>query len=286
MFGYVVANKEIMSPDQLERYKACYCGLCRALRLERGSLSRVTLTYDMTFLVLFLSSMYEPEEESGIERCVMHPVKTHKWWTSPVTRYAADMNLALAYLNMLDDWKDERRVLRLLGSGMLSEEYFYVRQRYPEKCAFIEERLRELDGIEKSGETDPDLGAHCFGRIMGELFSYQTDSVWGGDIRDFGQALGEFVYVMDAVCDLDGDIKKGRYNPMRSLRDSGSTEDDLRYILTMLIGECAMRFERLPIVRDADIIRNVLYSGVWLRYNALMEKKRGETPKKGDATSE
>lgn len=286
MFGYVVANKEIMTPDQLGRYKACYCGLCRSLRLCCSSLSRMTLNYDMTFLILFLSSMYEPEEQSGQERCVMHPLHLHDFCSSDVSDYAADMNLALAYLNMLDDWKDDRNALRLLGSGVFSREYSRVRQKHADKCAFIEERLRELDEIEKAGETDPDVGAHCFGRIMGEVFSYQPDSVWGGDIRLFGQALGEFVYIMDAVCDLDRDMARGRYNPLLSLREAGRTDDDLRYVLTMLIGECAERFERLPIVRDADIIRNVLYSGVWLRYNAMMEKKNGRTEKKGDAPIE
>ena len=49
--------------------------------------------------------------------------------------------------------------------------------------------------------------------------------------------------------------------------------------LTMLIGECAAVFELLPIVQDADIMRNILYSGVWLRYDAEMSRRHG---KKGD----
>ncbi|MEG1790377.1 MAG: DUF5685 family protein [Oscillospiraceae bacterium] len=276
MFGYVVANKDIMTEDQLKRYRACYCGLCRALKSRCGSVSRLTLTYDMTFLILLLSSMYEPDEREGVERCVAHPIKTHEWWENDITVYAADMNLALAYLNMLDDWKDDRKILRLMESGFFSEEYSYVRQRYPEKCAFIENCLRELTDIEKQNDPDPDAGAKCFGRIMGELFTYKPDSLWGDKLRDFGCALGQLVYAMDAVVDLDKDAKKGSYNPLSALVSRGKTEDDLRYILTMLAGECAGRFERLPLVRDTDIMRNILYSGVWLRYNAAMREKHGE----------
>ena len=44
-------------------------------------------------------------------------------------------------------------------------------------------------------------------------------------------------------------------------------------MLTMLIGEAAALFEHLPLVKDVDIMRNVLYSGVWLRYNMEMEKR-------------
>lgn len=276
MFGYVIANKEIMTEEQIARYRACYCGLCRALKSRCGSLSRVTLTYDMAFLILVLSSMYEYEEEHGAERCLVHPVKPHDWWQSEVTAYAADMNLALAYLNFMDDWKDDKKVLKLAGAGLMSEEYYYIKQRYPEKCASIEHKLAELAEIEKRNEPDPDAPSHCFGGIMAEVFDYKLDSLWGDHLRSFGQALGELIYCMDAVCDLDEDIKKGRYNPLRPLREAGRTEDDLRYILTMLAGECAAKFERLPLVRDADIIRNVLYSGVWLRYNSKKQPHQGK----------
>ena len=281
MFGYVVANKDIMTEEQLRRYRGCYCGLCRQLKERCGSLSRLTLTYDMTFLVMLLSSMYEPEEATGEERCAAHPAKPHEYWENQITGYAADMNLALAYLNMLDDWKDDRKVLRLLESGMFSGKYRAVREKYPEKCAFIEENLALLAEIEGRGERDPDAGARCFGAIMGELFSYQSDSLWGGAVREFGQVLGEFVYIMDAVVDLPKDREKGNYNPLTALVEQGRTADDLRYILTMLIGECAARFERLPLVRDADIMRNILYSGVWLRYNAATGRT-GEQETKGE----
>ncbi|NCB52353.1 MAG: hypothetical protein EOM54_10805 [Clostridia bacterium] len=276
MFGYVIANKEIMTEDQVERYKACYCGLCRVLKSRRGSLSRMTLTYDMTFLILLLSSMYEPEEREGRERCIMHPAKSHGYWQNEITDYAADMNLALAYLNFLDDWKDDRKLLKLAEAGLFSEEYFYVSQRYPEKCAFIEERLAELSAIEKENSPDPDVGAKCFGRIMGEVFCYREDAFWGDKLREFGESLGQFVYIMDAVVDFDEDTAAGNYNPMSVLVSAGRTEDDLRYILTMLIGECAGNFERLPLVRDVDIMRNILYSGVWLRYNAKKAKKQAK----------
>ncbi len=273
MFGYIVANKDIMTEEQLARYKGCYCGLCKSLKENRGTLSRMTLTYDMTFLILLLSSMYEPEETQGEERCVMHPMKTHGYWRNAVTQYAADMNLALAYLNFLDDWKDDRKLLKRAEAGMFRGEYFRVRENYPEKCTVIEDCLAELSEIEKRADPDPDAGSSCFGRLMGEVFAWREDAVWGARVRSFGEALGRFIYIMDAVTDLEEDAKKGQYNPMAALA-AQRTEEQLRDILTMLIGECAARFEELPIVRDADIMRNILYSGVWLRYNAVQQKKR------------
>ena len=195
MFGYVIANKDIMTEAQEARYRACYCGLCHALRRRHGSLSRLTLTYDMTFLVLLLASMYEPEEQEGTSRCVMHPIRSHDWVSSWVTDYAADMNLALAYLNCMDDWKDERRLMRRAEAGVLSEEYFYVTQKYPEKCKFITDCLEELSAIEARRDPDPDAGARCFGRLMGEIFAEGPDAHWSERLRLFGQELGEFIYI-------------------------------------------------------------------------------------------
>lgn len=283
MFGYVIANPDSLAPEQLARYKACYCGLCRTLKERHGTLSRLTLTYDMTFLVLLLESMYEPEVSEGTERCVAHPVHEHAWNASEITDYAADMNILLAYQNLMDDWNDERRVLSRAEAAAFASRYRAVAAEYPEKSALIERCLAELSELERSGETDPDAGAKCFGRLMGELFVYYPqDTVWSPRLRRFGEELGEFIYIMDAVLDLEGDAAHGRYNPLAEYA-KGKTEEDLHDTLTMLIGECAEVFELLPLVQDADIMRNILYSGVWLRYDAEMARRHG---KKGDKAGE
>ena len=68
MFGYVTANKPEMKMREFARYKGFYCGLCRQLHKNHGRLGQLTLTYDMTFLVLLLSSLYEPETKEWKKR--------------------------------------------------------------------------------------------------------------------------------------------------------------------------------------------------------------------------
>ena len=65
MFGYLTARTDLLDDERAARYKACYCGLCRSLRRRSGLSAGLTLNYDMSFLVLLLSSLYEPEERSG-----------------------------------------------------------------------------------------------------------------------------------------------------------------------------------------------------------------------------
>ena len=193
------------------------------------------------------------------------------------------MNILLAYQNCLDDWRDERRLISRAEAAVLAGCYREAAQRWPEKSRAIEQSLAELAGLERAGETDPDAGAKCFGRLMGELFVYYPeDTVWGPRLRRFGEELGEFIYIMDAVLDLAGDREHGRYNPL-AVYAEGKTDEELHSMLTMLIGECAAVFELLPIVQDADIMRNIIYSGVWTRYNAEMARRHG---KKGDKAGE
>ena len=63
MFGYIECNRSKLSREELERYQSVYCGLCRTLKERYGELERMSLSYDMTFAVLFLSSLYEPAEK-------------------------------------------------------------------------------------------------------------------------------------------------------------------------------------------------------------------------------
>ena len=116
MFGYVTVDPKVLTPQQRARFQGCYCGLCRCLRREYGLKGQLTLSFDMTFLLLTLSSLYEPAETGGEERCAPHPRKKHAWVENEFTAYAADMNIALAYHKLMDDWADERNLLRRAGA--------------------------------------------------------------------------------------------------------------------------------------------------------------------------
>jgi Family of unknown function (DUF5685) len=61
MFGYVTIDKPELKIKEYNRYHAYYCGLCHTLKERHGWIGQMTLTYDMTFLVLLLTSLYESD---------------------------------------------------------------------------------------------------------------------------------------------------------------------------------------------------------------------------------
>ena len=81
----------------------------------------MTLTYDMTFLAVLLSGLYEKPEREEKHFCVLHPSAKRPCIRNPYTRYAADMNVLLVYHNLMDDWQDDRKLLSYRGSQAAAE---------------------------------------------------------------------------------------------------------------------------------------------------------------------
>lgn len=275
MFGYLVADTAHLEQWQLDRYKSVYCGLCRTLCSRHGLAAGLTLNYDLTFLILLLSSLYEPTEESGAEKCIRHPAEPHTWVKSEITDYAADLNVALAYLKCLDNWTDDGSFAALAEGRLLKKAGEKCRTQYPRQYAAMKDAMERIWTLEKSGIEDADAAASAFGDFMAEALVYREDR-WSDTLRSMGKALGQFVYVMDAVVDLDGDVRRGRYNPFR--RDYGlDNEQQFRDILKVLLSECVFYFDKLPLVQDASILKNILCFGLWQQFEAKYRKKKGNS---------
>lgn len=272
MFGYVTVNKPELKMKEYYRYRGYYCGLCKVLKERHGRVGQFTLTYDMTFLVILLTSLYEVKTESMEERCLAHPAKKHPVLTNVITEYAADMNIALTYHNLLDDWKDEKSVKGLAGSQLFRHKYKRIEEKYPRQCKVIEETLQKLQEYETNDSQQVDEVAGCFGELMAELFVYRKDE-WEETLRKIGFYLGKFIYLMDAYEDVEKDIKNNSYNPLIEKSKSEDFDDTSQQMLVMMLAECTKQMELLPLVVDAELLRNIIYAGVWTRYDKLRQEK-------------
>lgn len=276
MFGHVVAVRDDLSEAELSRYSSVYCGLCRTLGQDFGQLARLGLTFDMTFLALLLSSLYEPAESPHTARCIAHPMKQHTSTHSDAVRYAAAMTIALTYYKALDDWNDERKVSRRLYAGHLKSRYREVQTAWPRQCAAIEDGMERIDAAEQSASS-PEPALQAFGSLLGELFVWREDP-WSRPLRQFGMYLGQFIYLLDAAVDYDSDLRSGNWNPLLLLRKQ---PEEMLETLEILIGQATAVFELLPLEQDLQLMRNILYAGVWQRYNGAMQKRKKEEEQHG-----
>ncbi len=271
VFGFVMANLAELSKTDRARYSQVYCGVCREIRKQASSAARLGLSYDMAFLALLLMSLYEPDEEFGSKACSFHPLRPRKWVDNVYIRYAADMNVALAFYNALDDKEDDKSLVAGYMTGVLGKTLPEIIEKYPRQCKAIEDCIAQLHTLEQENCTNPDLPAACFGQLMSELLVFSED-MWAESLRGMGQALGRYIYLADAAVDYRRDKRKGKYNPFLAM---GTGEDWHRWeeYLVLAMGRCTQHYERLPLVQDKSLLDNILYSGIWIEYR---RRQRGK----------
>ena len=278
MFGYVVMNKPEIKFKDFDMYRSFYCGLCRELKERYGLSGQITLTYDMTFVILLLSGLYEPPTKKGSTRCIVHPVRRQPVRKNAITEYAADMNIFLTYYKCKDDWNDERSIPGFAFGKLLEGKEKKSEKLWGKKVQTIVSCLDELSALEKENATDIDRVSGCFGRIMAEIFAYRED-VWEPTLRRMGFYFGKFIYLLDAYDDVEEDVEKGNYNPFSKDYIIKGFDDRVKNMLMMMMAETCREFEKLPIIKYTDILRNILYSGVWCRFENVSGKRKKEQEK-------
>ncbi len=276
MYGYVCICKPELRFREYDVYHSCYCGLCQALKEHYGTFARWMVSYDMTFLILLLNGLYEPEELVTSHRCAAHPFRKQQQIRCDITDYAADISVLLFRDKCMDDWNDEHKLSRRTLAGLLHKGYQKVQKLYPEKVHVVQEQLKKLEQMEQENESNPDLPAGCFGTLLSELFLWKKDE-WEETLRNLGFYLGKFIYLLDAYDDLERDKKKHCYNPLSHLEaEDPQFDDTCHQLLQMMMANCAESFERLPILHNVEILRNILYAGVWTKFNQAKKKRQEE----------
>ena len=272
MFGYVKVNKMDLTYREYEHYRGYYCGLCKCLKDNHGEISRLSLNYDITFLVLVLTSVYKPKSKVIEEGCITNPFKKKKKIINEITEYAASMNVLLAYYKLEDNLKDDKGLKDIISYNLYKNKLKRAYEKYPKKAEIIKEQLDILYNLEMQKNTNIDLVSNTFGNLMSEIFAYKEDE-YESELRRIGFNIGKYIYLLDAYEDLDKDYKKGRYNPFIDYIDK---KEELKQrvdkLISLCLGMLSNSIDRLNLKMNTGIIENIVYSGVYLRYQNILNK--------------
>ena len=260
MFGYVTINKMELKFKEYYSYKGYYCGLCKRLKTKFGNKSRLTLNYDITFLILLLSSLYEPNNKIYNERCIVHPGKKQLVIQNEITDYAASLNVILSYYNLMDNWKDDRDYKSLAAALVLESKFKKSNSELNEISETIKARLKNISKLEKDDTGDIDAVSNEFGHLMEEMFLYKKDN-WEQSLRRIGFYLGKYIYFIDAYEDMKKDEENKSYNPFNKLNIENK-EEYAKNLLMLNLSLLSNEIEKLPLVQDKGIIDNIIYSGM------------------------
>ena len=272
MFGYVRINKMDLTFREFDYYKGYYCGLCKYLKENHGEVSRLSLNYDITFLIVIVTALYKLDSDITYERCIANPLKKKMRIVNEITEYAASMNILLSYYKLEDNLYDDNGIKDKLAYELYKGKLKKAYEKYPQKAEYIKQQLGNLRELEKQESKSIDKVSNTFGNLMGEIFVYKKDE-YEQNLRNIGFNLGKYIYILDAYEDLEEDNKKGRYNPFIDYIDKKEElKNKVDRLISMSLGMATKNIEQLNLEFNKSIIDNIIYSGVYLRYKSILEK--------------
>ena len=299
MLGYLRVHKAELKMREFTRYQSVYCALCKALGRRFGAFQRLGVTYDATFLALFLLSFEEAEEGLLHEACPANPLKKRPIAAPhPLINFAADITAFLIYEHGVDDWRDgqwlralpqraiflspkrefqksEPELTEVLGEYLeMFREYEmneWVKPIPPGRDALLREaRIRAIDAARYNGlMLEEILLAGAEKSSNSELKSERYEAV----LRIIGRAMGEWVYLMDALEDQEEDVREARFNPFRGLNRE-SCKEMANELLIEREEEMQRHAALLPYVKDAAIIQNLFTWGLTMERERCLKGER------------
>ncbi len=217
MQGYVRIHKCDLKIREYDIYSAYYCGVCKSIARRHGNIPRAILSYDSAFLALLLDSLNKESEVINSERCIVHPViKRPVVLNNSAIDYAADMMIVLAHFKIEDNINDEKKIRYKVASRILKKYYNRILKNHYKLVTRIKKQIDDLNAAEKRDLNTLDMMSEHFATIMQDVMSSypEATSVEKRILGEAGRHLGKWIYLIDAVDDLEDDIKECKYNPL------------------------------------------------------------------------
>lgn len=275
MFGYVKPCKPQMKVCEYETYKAVYCGLCKQLGHQYGPFSRLTLSYDFTFLALLDISLSGGKADFSAKRCMLNPLKKSPC-CEPCEQldFASGVAMMMFYFKALDNYKDGSlgtRTLALICMPFARHAYKKAAERYPDVAQILYETISRQSAIEEelcdSVDRACEPTALALSGICGLL---SRDHSQQRVLERFGYLLGRYVYLSDALDDLEEDLQNHSYNAFL-LREKivspdpvqlAAVRENAKGSLYLTIGELIKTYELLDLHDYKPILDNIIQLGL------------------------
>lgn len=281
MFGYVTVTKEQLGEADYADFCAYYCGLCKAMGRNCSQASRLSLSYDMTFLAILLSAVYGDSCDRKKLRCGIHPrIKREYVKKDSALDYSANMGVMLSYLKMRDDLHDDHSIKAFFAMLVLYRGVRKARKRYPDEYKYINECLDKLSILENENCGDIDVVSDCFAKITERLFVPEmiSDSDTKKILAWLGYNLGRWIYIIDAVNDMEKDLKSKSYNPFLAEYAGDFSEYKISTVrkqsvtLTIALKNIAGAFDLLKVHRNHELLYKIVYGILYLKQNSILKR--------------
>lgn len=275
VFGYIKPCDAELKMKEHNAFKSVYCGLCRQLGRSFGFWARMTLNYDFVFLAMLYYGTTDEMPEICNGRCFLNPFKQ-----IPVCKpdkgleYTADVAALMIHYKLEDNVLDSGLLKKGLWKSALaltSSSWKNAAERQPFANDIVRNMMEKQKKVEEQNSESIDQACEPTAWAMGELLSaISTTQENQIALRRMGYLVGRYVYLCDALEDMEQDIKSGNYNPFLVKYNVRSKDDESlleavsrgRDSLFMTVGEIGVVSSQLEFTCFEPIIRNIIDYGM------------------------
>ena len=134
-----------------------------------------------------------------------------------------------------------------------------AKKKFPEIEDIVYEYISEQNALEKQNCAELDRAADQTAKALAKILMLcSSDQKQKRVLQRLGYCMGRYIYLLDAACDLESDIKKGSYNV---LKGSDIKQKAIPQIY-FCINEACKAFELLDIKKYNTILGNIIYLGL------------------------
>ncbi len=277
MFGYVKIYKPELKVKHYEAYRGIYCSLCKTLKKEYGLLATLTLNYDFTLLAL--TRLAFEKECCGFKdsRCAFNPLKKCQQCVNgnKELSYSAAAVMIMCYHKVNDDIADSSFLKGLLMRVV--KPYFTLKRKkatkkYPALDEIISRTMAEQAEVEKCGNAGIDASAHPSAKAMGEILSFGFDGEIKEKLNRFGYLAGRWVYLMDALDDMEADRKTHSYNVFNNINNEKEAKEKAVGVINLTAAQLAREAEKIEPARFGEILDNIVIDGTFSSMQSILDK--------------
>lgn len=282
MQGYLTKSSNFLNAEENNHYFYSQCGLCESLKSRYGSVSRFLVNRDALFLQMVTESQQLHSPKTMQIRCGVKPQKHTAIADPKASNYAASITLLILYAKMKDNIGDSKFYKRFLSKALLLGFKSKIRRAelHLERLGFNYERVyeyqKEQDALEcKDDHVDLEVISEPTAKGLGDVFFHITsitnNHLHGDKLRYCGELLGKIFYILDAVEDLEDDMKFGNFNPLAQKNAQKSTEEmklEAQHFITKNYEALLITLNEINFSNHEKTIKNIIFNGLRSKVSA------------------
>ena len=288
MFGYIRPSIGELRVKEYETYRAVYCSICHALKEHFGVLSTLSLNYDFTFAALLGLALQDDFPGYESFTCAAHPLRKHQRLKEEqhTLPYISGCVVSMVHAKVADniaDAKGLKSAAYRITLPLTARAGKKADSLFPVLAGVCQDMNRQQAVVEAAPDTSLDAAAEPSAHALSKMMTALSENPMEQRILErFGYLLGRWIYFVDALDDLDDDLKDNGFNPfLRKFQVTGEMTNEKkqqihqygRELLNITAAEMAAAYELLELKRFKSILDNIVYLGLTASMERVFNRK-------------